>query len=221
MAAVTVRNIPEKTHRALKLRAARNGRSTEAEIRKILVDTVSPSAEVGVGSQLAALGLGEMAESTSNSHAIRDRLSPRISRDPSRYKCHFGIAKAAGRSGCDRMARSSAQRVVVFVCTGADGGTLRDRASPEWKTERYPRPGNADICLPTILPTAFFPSIAKPLWYMPRWPAARRRAALLFLSGTVRLPRLPQCMDSQWRLAILRRSSQRAFPSLTRGKHDT
>ena len=56
MAAVTVRNIPEKTHRALKLRAARNGRSTEAEIRKILEDTVSPSAEVGLGSQLAALG---------------------------------------------------------------------------------------------------------------------------------------------------------------------
>jgi antitoxin FitA len=56
MAAVTVRNIPEKTHRALKLRAARNGRSTEAEIRKILVDTVSPSAEMGLGSQLAALG---------------------------------------------------------------------------------------------------------------------------------------------------------------------
>jgi len=56
MAAVTVRNIPEKTHRALKLRAARNGRSTEAEIRKILVDTVSPSSEMGLGSQLAALG---------------------------------------------------------------------------------------------------------------------------------------------------------------------
>ena len=56
MAAVTVRNIPEKTHRALKLRAARNGRSTEAEIRKILQDTVSPSTELGLGSQLAALG---------------------------------------------------------------------------------------------------------------------------------------------------------------------
>lgn len=56
MAAVTVRNIPEKTHRALKLRAARNGRSTEAEIRKILQDTVSSSTKLGLGSQLAALG---------------------------------------------------------------------------------------------------------------------------------------------------------------------
>jgi plasmid stability protein len=56
MPAVTVRNLPEKTHRALKLRAARNGRSTEAEIRKILEDTVSPKTEMGLGSQLAALG---------------------------------------------------------------------------------------------------------------------------------------------------------------------
>jgi len=56
MPAITVRKIPEKVHRALKLRAARNGRSTEAEIRKILVDAASSSAEIGLGSQLAALG---------------------------------------------------------------------------------------------------------------------------------------------------------------------
>jgi antitoxin FitA len=56
MASVTVRNIPEKTHRALKVRAARNGRSTEAEIRKILEDSVSAKNEIGLGSQLAALG---------------------------------------------------------------------------------------------------------------------------------------------------------------------
>jgi plasmid stability protein len=56
MAAVTVRNLSEKTHRALKLRAARNGRSTEAEIRRILEESVSPKAEAGLGSQLAALG---------------------------------------------------------------------------------------------------------------------------------------------------------------------
>jgi plasmid stability protein len=56
MPAVTVRNLPEKTHRALKLRAARNGRSTEAEIRVILEEAVSANAAVGLGSQLAALG---------------------------------------------------------------------------------------------------------------------------------------------------------------------
>ena len=56
MAAVTVRNLSEETHRALKVRAAQNGRSTEAEIRRILEDAVSPDAATGLGSQLAALG---------------------------------------------------------------------------------------------------------------------------------------------------------------------
>jgi plasmid stability protein len=56
MPAVTVRNIPEATHRALKLRAAQNGRSTEAEIRRILEDAVSTPAPAGLGSQLAAFG---------------------------------------------------------------------------------------------------------------------------------------------------------------------
>ena len=52
MSAVTVRNIPEETHRALKLRAAQHGRSTEAEIRYILEVAVRP--KVGVGTTLAA-----------------------------------------------------------------------------------------------------------------------------------------------------------------------
>jgi len=56
MPAVTIRNLSEKTHRALKLRAARNGRSTEAEIRMILEDAVSPASEPGLGSRLASLG---------------------------------------------------------------------------------------------------------------------------------------------------------------------
>lgn len=56
MAALTVRNIPEKTHRALKLRAARNGRSTEAEIRMILEGSVAPKPRLKIGSKLAALG---------------------------------------------------------------------------------------------------------------------------------------------------------------------
>ena len=54
MAAMTVRNLPEATHRALKLRAAQNGRSTEAEIRNILETAVQP--RVGLGSALAAIG---------------------------------------------------------------------------------------------------------------------------------------------------------------------
>ena len=52
--AVTVRNLPDETLRALKLRAAQNGRNTEAEIRHILENAVRP--KVGIGSALAAIG---------------------------------------------------------------------------------------------------------------------------------------------------------------------
>jgi plasmid stability protein len=56
MSVVTVRNLPEATHHALKLRAAQNKRSTEAEIRKILEDVVRPPTRLKVGSALAELG---------------------------------------------------------------------------------------------------------------------------------------------------------------------
>ena len=56
MPAVTVRNLPEATHRALKLRAAQHGRSTEAEIREILEAAVRPIDRLKIGSELAALG---------------------------------------------------------------------------------------------------------------------------------------------------------------------
>ena len=56
MPAVTVRNLPEETHRALKLRAAQHGRSTEAEIREILEEAVRPKTRIKIGSELAAFG---------------------------------------------------------------------------------------------------------------------------------------------------------------------
>jgi len=56
VAAVVIRNLPEETHRALKERAARNGRSTEAEIREIIEKAVRPQTRVRLGSELAAIG---------------------------------------------------------------------------------------------------------------------------------------------------------------------
>jgi plasmid stability protein len=56
MAAVTIRNLPDETHRAIKARAARNGRSTEAEIREILGEAVKPGAHEGLGDLLAKVG---------------------------------------------------------------------------------------------------------------------------------------------------------------------
>ena len=41
--AVTVRQIPDDVHQALKARATRSGRSVEAEIRQILTDSCFPA----------------------------------------------------------------------------------------------------------------------------------------------------------------------------------
>lgn len=56
MATVTVRNLPDEVHRALRVRAAIHGRSTEAEIREILESTVRPPERLRLGTALAALG---------------------------------------------------------------------------------------------------------------------------------------------------------------------
>lgn len=56
MSAVTIRKLPDETHRALKLRAAQHGRSTEAEIRAILEQAVLPAERVKIGSELRAFG---------------------------------------------------------------------------------------------------------------------------------------------------------------------
>jgi antitoxin FitA len=56
MAAVTIRNLPEETHRALKARAAQHGRSTESEIREIIEAAVRPASRVKLGALLAEVG---------------------------------------------------------------------------------------------------------------------------------------------------------------------
>lgn len=55
MAALNIRNLPEETHRALRVRAAQNGRSMEAEARAILDDAVRPSERQRLGSALVDL----------------------------------------------------------------------------------------------------------------------------------------------------------------------
>ena len=56
MASVTVRNLPDETHRALRVRAAMHGLSTEAEIRAILENAVRPDGRIKLGSLLAEIG---------------------------------------------------------------------------------------------------------------------------------------------------------------------
>ena len=56
MAMLTVRNLPEAIHRALRARAAQRGHSMEAEVRDILEAAVSPKGRVKLGSLLADIG---------------------------------------------------------------------------------------------------------------------------------------------------------------------
>ena len=58
MAVLTVRNLPDEVHRALRLRAAQNGRSTESEVREILANAVIPEQRIHMGTTMAALARG-------------------------------------------------------------------------------------------------------------------------------------------------------------------
>lgn len=57
MATITVRDLDESTRAKLKVRAARNGRSMEAEVRDILKTAVAadPSSGEGLGSRIQAM----------------------------------------------------------------------------------------------------------------------------------------------------------------------
>jgi antitoxin FitA len=75
MATVTIRNLPDEVHRALRVRAATHGRSTEAEIRHILETTVHPPEQLRMGEALAALFRDEgfTDEEVKAINALRDK----------------------------------------------------------------------------------------------------------------------------------------------------
>jgi plasmid stability protein len=55
MVAVTIRNLSEEVHRALKVRAAQHNRSAEAEMRAILEAAVRPEGRLRIGTALAEM----------------------------------------------------------------------------------------------------------------------------------------------------------------------
>jgi plasmid stability protein len=55
MPAVTIRKLSDEAHRALKIRAARHNRSTEAEMRAILEDAARPEGRLRLGTALAEM----------------------------------------------------------------------------------------------------------------------------------------------------------------------
>lgn len=55
MATVTIRDIPDEIHHAIRIQAAQNGRSTVAEIRMILETAVKPKHSLRMGDALAEI----------------------------------------------------------------------------------------------------------------------------------------------------------------------
>ncbi len=78
MAMLTVRNLPDEVKRALRVRAAQHGLSTEAEVRAILEEAVKPQGRMKLGSWLA--DIGRQTRLTDDEIALineRDKSGPR------------------------------------------------------------------------------------------------------------------------------------------------
>ena len=75
MAMLTVRNLPDDVHRALKAMALKHGQSTEAEVREILAKAVKPEARVRLGDELSKLGcsIGFSDEDIELLEKVRDK----------------------------------------------------------------------------------------------------------------------------------------------------
>ncbi len=84
MAMLTVRNLPDDVHRALRVQAALHGRSTEAEVREILANAVKPEARMRVGDALAALGR-KLALDNEN-FDIFDQVRDKTPAEPPRFE---------------------------------------------------------------------------------------------------------------------------------------
>jgi plasmid stability protein len=84
MAAVTIRNLSEETHRALKARAVEHGQSTEAEIRDILEQAVLPQQRAKLGSVLAEIG--RKARLTDDDCDAFDRVRDHAPSEPVRFE---------------------------------------------------------------------------------------------------------------------------------------
>lgn len=84
MAMLTVRNLPDEVHRALRMRAARNERSTEAEVRAILAAAVKPENRVQLGDALASLG--QKIGLTNEDFVVFDGLRDKKPADPLGFK---------------------------------------------------------------------------------------------------------------------------------------
>ena len=77
MPSITIRNVPEEVHRAIRVRAAMHGRSAEAEIRDILEKAAKPEGRLKLGSLLASIArdAGGLTDAEAEHfNQLRDRI---------------------------------------------------------------------------------------------------------------------------------------------------
>ena len=80
MAMLSVRNLSDEVHRALRVRAAQRGHSMEAEVRGILESAVSPEGRVKLGSLLA--DIGRKAKLSAEEFAVFEQVRNKSSARP-------------------------------------------------------------------------------------------------------------------------------------------
>ncbi len=85
MAMLTVRNLPDDVHRALRVQAALHGHSTEAEVREILTTAVKPETRVRLGDALAALG--RQIGLTNEDFEVFNQLRDKTPAQPLSFEC--------------------------------------------------------------------------------------------------------------------------------------
>jgi antitoxin FitA len=72
VAKLTLRNLPDGAHRALRELAARYGHTMEAEVREVLASAVNPQGQMKLGSMLAHMG--RRAKLTNDEFAVFEQV---------------------------------------------------------------------------------------------------------------------------------------------------
>ena len=84
MAMLTVRNLPDEVHRALRVRAALHGHSMEAEVREILETAVAPEGRIKLGTLLA--DIGKQAKLTDDEFAVLEQVRDKTPAKPVNFE---------------------------------------------------------------------------------------------------------------------------------------
>lgn len=85
MPSITVRNIPDEVHRAIRVRAAMHGRSAEAEVRDILEQAAKPEGRLKLGTLLTSIAR-EAGGLTAEEFALFERARDNTPAEPMRFE---------------------------------------------------------------------------------------------------------------------------------------